>query len=110
MKPLRIMQLVAFAAICASLGGVAEAQDRRVKLTNSTGDDIVEVNAWRVGSRSNANILAGRRIPSRGSVTVNFANATGACEYDIRVVFTGGGEVMNRNVNVCEVGELNLSN
>lgn len=106
----RIVSLLAVATLVVGVGGTAEAQDRRVKINNGAKQAIVHLYSWRVGSkRSNTDILQGRRISPGSSVTINFANSAGACEFNLRAVFANGTEQPTDDLDVCQVGELNYA-
>jgi hypothetical protein len=106
----RVISLTAIAALVVCVVGAAEAQDRRVEINNGARQTIVDLYAWRVGSkRSNTDILQGRTIAPGSSVTINFANSAGACKYNVRAVFANGTEQPTDDLDVCQVGELNYT-
>jgi len=106
----RITRFAAAAALVVSFAGAAEAQDRRVRITNGTSQSMTALHSARPGTNGwTPDILAGRRVAAGGAVTVNFRNSAGRCDFDVRAVFTNGTEQVIRNINVCEVGEMNYT-
>jgi hypothetical protein len=88
--------------------GAAQAQDKRVKITNTTHQPIVAFHSRRSGGAWTSNVLAGRSIRPGGSLTINFG-AFDSCRFDIRAVFANGREEVGRNLDVCRVGSLKYS-
>jgi hypothetical protein len=83
----------------------AAAQDRRVRIINNTGYDIVRFYGSNKGSKSwEEDILGNSILPSGSSVNVNFDDGTGYCKFDLKAVFEDGDVLVKNNVNICEIG------
>jgi hypothetical protein len=89
---------------------MAEAPDSRVRITNTTGESLVELYTSRAGARNwQTDVLGGRQVAPGAAVTVNFANGAGICEFDVRAVFGDGVEQVVEGLDACAVGEINFS-
>jgi hypothetical protein len=96
---------IALAACLIVLCQSAEALDRRVRIVNGSGHDIVGFFGVNVDSQEWRDSLLGDDIlPAGGSVVLNFDDGSGYCRYRFRVVFADGLELERPSVNVCEVG------
>ncbi len=83
----------------------AMAQDRRVRIVNNTGYDIVRFYGSNKGSKSwEEDILGNSILPSGSSVNINFDDGTGYCKFDFKAVFSDGDVLVKNNVNICEIG------
>ena len=86
------------------------APDSRVRITNATDVEIVELYASEVGADNfNTDVLGGRRVAPGAGVTVNFANGSGVCEFDVRAVFGDGAVQTLEGLDACAVGEVNFT-
>lgn len=104
------------AVFAAALGAVltlsslapepAQAQDRRVRLINSTRHTMVQFYASN-SSRTNweEDILGQRVLPAGQSVTVNIDDGSGACLFDFKAVFDDGDVLVRNRINVCQISE-----
>ena len=103
----------AVAAIGAAMllaGGAGAADDYKIKLINQTGHPMVRFHASVIGKESwGDNILEGRTIKAGQSGSVNIAADAGACLYDFKAVFEGGGSLIRNRINVCKTGEYRYS-
>jgi hypothetical protein len=89
------------------LGSVTAGQalDRRVKIVNNTGYTMTEFYGSNKGTDSwEEDILGNDVLPSGYSVTINFDDGTGYCKYDFKAVFEDGDVLVNKNINVCQIG------
>ncbi len=83
----------------------AAALDRRVKIVNRTGYDIVRFYGSNKGSKSWEEDILGNGILSTGSsVVINFDDGTGYCKFDFKAVFEDGDVLVKKNINICEIG------
>jgi hypothetical protein len=90
---------LAFAAVSAA------AEDRRVEIVNDTGFTMTHFYGSNKKSDSwEEDILGDDVLPSGSSVVINFDDGTGYCVFDFRAVFEDGDELVDREVNVCEIG------
>lgn len=101
---------LAFAAV-ATLGITsANALDRRVDIINETSSVIVEFYASSVGVNDWEEDILGPDVLAAGaSVMVNIDDGTGYCRYDFMAVFDDGEEVIQENVNVCEISSFRFT-
>jgi len=100
-----LLPLAVAGAFCAASVLPASALDRRVKIVNQTGYTIVEFYASNTGTSDwQEDILGPDVLPTGSSVMVNIDDGTGYCKYDLLAVFEDGDEVVQSNLNVCEVG------
>lgn len=101
----------AFALAILAFGVVqASAQDRRVRINNSSSYDIVEFYASNTGSQSWEEDILGRNIlPAGQSVVINIDDGSGYCKYDFLAVFEDGDEVVSADNNVCELSQFNFT-
>ncbi|MCX5579489.1 hypothetical protein [Kaistia terrae] len=95
------------AAFFASLvlGGSASAENRKVKIINETSSDLNEFYASNVGSKDwEEDILGDDQVPAGGSIEINMDDGSGYCKFDFKGVFVDDSEVVEENVDVCEIG------
>jgi len=98
------------AAVVAVSALSATAEDRRVEIVNNTGYTMVEFYGSNKGTNSwEEDILGQDVLPSGYSVVVNFDDRSGYCKFDFRAVFDDGDEVIQNNVNVCEIGRFTFN-
>ncbi len=82
------------------------AQDRRVKIINSTGYTIVRFYGSNKGSQSwEEDILGSGVLYSGTSTVIDFDDGSGYCVFDFKAVFDDGDELVKTGVNVCELTE-----
>ncbi len=85
-------------------GYSAEAANRHVDIINKTGKALTHFYASRTGSDNWEEDILGRDTIANGETfDINIDDGTGACRFDFRAVFQGGGESIKRNINVCEI-------
>lgn len=97
--------LLAAAVVAAGLQP-ASALDRRVRVVNETGFDIVRFYGSNTGANDWQEDILGQDVLATGSsVVINFDDASGYCKFDFRAVFEDGDEVVEPDVNICEVAE-----
>lgn len=95
--------LLALSAAMAAAPAVAA--DRVVTIVNRTGVTMVEFFGSNVGTQSWEEDILGRDVLNHNeSVDIDFDDGTRACRFDFKAVFADGDEVIEENVNVCEVG------
>ena len=83
-------------------GPPASALDQRVEITNSSRLLIVELHAARPGTDSwEKDVLGEEYLQPGGSVVVTIDDASGFCQFDLKIVFDDGGELIQRNIDVC---------
>lgn len=93
------------AAISLMATQAAFALDRRVRIVNDTGFDIVRFYGSNKGSKSWEEDILGSDILSSGSsVTINFDDNSGYCKFDFKAVFNDGDVLVKKNINICEIG------
>lgn len=98
------------AAVVALSALSATAEDRRVEIVNNTGYTMVEFYGSNKGTNSwEEDILGQDVLPSGYSVMINFDDRSGYCKFDFRAVFDDGDEVIENNVNVCEIGRFTFN-
>ena len=92
--------VLAFSSI-ASAGHL----NRKVRIVNKTGFTIIEFYGSNKGSRSwEEDILGADVIPSGSYMNINFDDGTGYCKFDFKAVFSDGDVLVEKNINICEVG------
>jgi hypothetical protein len=101
---------LAFGAV-ATLGiSSANALDRKVNILNKTSSDIVEFYASSVGVNNwEEDILGADILEAGASVVINIDDGTGYCKYDFKAVFDDGEEVIEGDVNVCEISSFSFT-
>jgi hypothetical protein len=93
------------AAVVAATAVSAAALDRRVQIVNNTGLTMTNFYGSNTGTSSwEEDILGADVLPSGNSVIVNFDDATGYCMFDFKAVFENGAELVDQQINICEVG------
>lgn len=91
--------------LAGSLAYPALAEDRRVEIVNETGFTMTHFYGSNKKSDSwEEDILGDDVLASGRSVVINFDDGTGYCVFDFRAVFEDGDEVVDTDINVCEVG------
>ena len=91
--------------LAATLATPSLALDRRVTIINNTGFTITNFYGSNKGTNSwEEDILGQDILPSGSQVTINFNDGSGYCKFDLKAVFDDGDEVVQEDVNICEVG------
>ena len=87
---------------------LADRQDFTV--VNKTEDVMTELRVSSSGSDDwGRDILEVDVVASGDSGTVTFTGDAPDCLYDIKAIFTNGKEVDERQLNLCEIGTVNIS-
>lgn len=95
----------ALVAMVAGFALPAVAEDRRVEIVNETGFTMTHFYGSNKKTDSwEEDILGDDVLPSGSSVMINFDDGTGYCVFDFRAVFEDGDEVVEHDINVCEIG------
>jgi len=99
------MGLVTGAAMIAA--GPALAKDLSFLIINGSDADIVEFQVSDPESEVWASNLIpeGYVLPAGNEITVIVADGRKICEYDIRAVWDDGGEFVEYDANLCDLGE-----
>jgi len=88
----------------------AAAQDRHVRINNTSSYDIYEFYASNTGTSSwQEDILGSEILPAGSSVMINIDDGTGYCKYDFLAVFEDGDQVTSTDNNVCELAEFSFT-
>lgn len=96
---------LATTAILAMMATTAAAANRVVTIVNQTGYTIMEFYGSNTGSNSwEEDILGYDVIPSNSSMNINFDDGTGYCMFDFKAVFDDGDEMIEKQINICEIG------
>jgi hypothetical protein len=106
-------QLTAIAVAGALVGltiSSATALDRRVRINNNTGYDIVQFYASNKGTNDwEEDILGSDILPTGESLIINIDDGTGYCKFDFLAVFEDDDQVISRDNNVCELSDFNFN-
>lgn len=106
----RLTALAVAGALVALSISSAAALDRRVRINNNTGYDIVEFYASNKGTNDWEEDILGRGILAAGeSIVINIDDGSGYCKFDFLAVFEDDDQVVSRNNNVCELSEFNFN-
>lgn len=93
---------ISLLAFCSLALSAAQAQDRRVIISNQSSVTLVRFYASNVSrGRWEEDILGFRVLDSGDYVTADIDDGTGHCRFDFKAVFSNGNEITRRNVNVC---------
>ncbi|HEX9904956.1 MAG TPA: hypothetical protein VGA77_08340 [Propylenella sp.] len=83
----------------------ADALDRRVRIVNASSESIVGFYGVSVDTREwRESLLGDDVLPAGASTVLDFDDGSGYCRYRFRAVFGDGVELLQRSVNVCEIG------
>ncbi|MEI8145059.1 MAG: hypothetical protein WCH83_06320 [Alphaproteobacteria bacterium] len=102
------MRFLSFAAIAVvSVMAMSEANaqaQQNFSLVNRSGTQIDEVYVS-ASSRSEwgRDILGDGVLPAGQRRNITFPRGTRACNFDVKVVFTNGGNAEASNLNLCEI-------
>lgn len=99
--------LAACATGTTSSGG---SYDRHVLVVNNSDATVTQF----YGSNSGADtwqedILGADTLPSGSSVSVNFDDGTGACNFDFKAVFADGISVVETGIDVCATSQVTIN-
>lgn len=88
---------------------LADNLDRRVVIENQTGRVIWAIYGSRTSTQSwEEDILGENVLPPGESARINFDDGTGACAFDMKVVFPEGDSIEEYNIDVCTVATLTV--
>lgn len=100
------MMKLKFAVACMSLvaAGSTQAANRHVDIVNKTGMTLTHFHASTTGTREwEDDILGSDTIVDGAKFDIDIDDGSGACRYDFKAVFEGGGELIKNDINVCQV-------
>lgn len=97
----RLTFALAVAALVAAVG-VAQAMDRRIRITNSTGSTMVSLTASSQESGWSGSVLRGPLAPGKAALAT-IDDGSGACVYDFTAELDDGSTRNAPNVNVCDL-------
>jgi len=93
-----------FAAGLSAPAGAEE--DRRVLITNKTSVAMMEFYASSIASKTWEEDILGKDVLMPGDeVLIDIDDGSYACRYDFKAVFMDGDEVVDEDIDVCEVAE-----
>lgn len=105
----RFLLLSAIAVTALAGTNTALAADRHVKVVNKTKTPIFAFYASRTSTNDwEEDILGDDVIMPGQSMVINIDDGSGACKYDFKGEFENGEEVVQANVDVCQVGEFSF--
>ena len=96
------------AATIASLGltAAAQADDLAFLIFNDSSADLVEFNVSPASSPAwEENLLRGGYLAPGYEIDVIIADGLSTCMYDIRGIFSDGGESEDYGLDLCDLGE-----
>ncbi len=89
-------------AACTDTTTSSGSYDRRVTIINNTNVSMREFYGSNAGSGSwEEDILGTSVLPSGSSVSINFDDGSGYCNFDFKAVFSDGSSLVDNNVDVC---------
>ncbi len=98
------LAIAAVATFTAATFAEAQRRDRRMRIINNTSRTMEVFQASNVRSDSWEEDMLGDKVVNPGGYfTANINDGTGACVFDFRAKFKGGGEATKKNVNVCQI-------
>lgn len=101
---MKYLMTLVLSALLAGQAGNTHAADRNVDIINKTGRSLTHFYASRVGANDWEEDILGKDTLENGETfSINIDDSTGACRFDFRAVFQGGGELVKNNINVCEI-------
>lgn len=110
MSLFRMLTLSLAAAGTVALSATAHAANRNVTIINKTKHVIVSFYASNVGSNDwEEDILDTDMLKPGQRIQINIDDGTGYCKYDFKALFDDGDEVIQKGVNVCEIGEFSFT-
>lgn len=111
MLGMRSLVFSAIVGIAAATSGTALAADKKVTVVNKTKTTIVAIFASSVGASTWEEDILGdaMMLAPRESVEIDMDDGTGACRFDLKAEFEDGTDTVQKNLNVCEVGEFTFT-
>jgi hypothetical protein len=92
----------------APTGAVGTAR-QNFSILNSTGHTVMTVNVSPTSETQWGPDILGSQVMQNGqTLEVSFDRSTTECNYDIRATYDDGDTTDMRNVNLCQVGTVNL--
>lgn len=87
---------------CVETTNSGSSLDRRVTIINSTNVSMREFYGSNAGANTwQEDILGSDTLSAGSSVSINFDDGSGYCNFDFKAVFVDGSSLINRNVDVC---------
>lgn len=88
----------------------SDSTNQNFVMRNNTGQTIMRVFVSPVTSNNWEEDVLGRDVlPDRQTLRINFNRSEGECNWDIKVDLEDGTSREQRNVNLCRVGEVEVS-
>ena len=114
MKKFAVMTLSLVAAVSvlpAAASAANDGKNRRVVVENESSQSLYYLYASPISSNSwEEDLLGNSTISAHAQRVANIDNGTNQCQYDMKVKFANGREVIRRNVNVCAVSRWVIDN
>jgi hypothetical protein len=102
-------RLAASALLLAGLAAPALAQDVQYELINDSALTVMEFYTSAIDEGAWGDDILGADVLAPGEVgTVNIADGSARCDYDLRFVFEDGSELVD-SVNICDMASYTLS-
>ena len=102
-------RLAASALLLVGLAAPALAQDVQYQLVNDSGLTLMEFYTSAVDEGAWGDDILGANVLAPGeNGTVNIADGSAQCDYDLRFVFEDGSEFVD-SVNVCDTASYTLT-
>ena len=87
-----------------------DATNQNFVMRNNTGQTIMRVFVSPVTSNNwEEDVLGSNVLPDRETLRINFNRSEDECNWDIKVDLADGSSREQRNVNLCRVGEVEVS-
>jgi hypothetical protein len=102
----RFISAVLAAATLVAAFGVADAKDRRIRIKNDTGQDIVALSASSAESGWSGQVLGSLAAGKAAMATID--DGSGACVYNFSAQLANGGSASMPGVNVCDLSVFSI--
>ena len=87
---------------CTDGTSSGSSADRHVTIVNNTSAAITRFYGSNAGADTwQEDILGSDILPAGSSVSINFDDGSGYCNFDFKAVFENGSSLVNSNVDVC---------
>ncbi|MGQ3675688.1 hypothetical protein ACT6QH_09370 [Xanthobacter sp. TB0139] len=108
---MKTQHILAAAFVTAGLFATpALALDRKVDIVNKTGYTMTAFYASNVNEESwEEDMLGGDVLRNGETLEADIDDGTGHCVYDFKARFADGDTVVQRKINVCEVGQFTFT-
>jgi hypothetical protein len=95
---------------CVETGGsVADGYDRNVLVVNQSRKTVYRFFGSNVGRSSWEEDILGSVVLNPGrSISINFDDGSGYCNFDFKVVFSDGTYFTESNVNICQISSYTI--